>query len=97
VPTNRNRAPASASGRQSGPAHAPARPEAPPASANATFRVMAGTSDGYELPVVHLRLPERAVNLGFWGVLLGSAALGIVDPPLAALIGAGVLIARHRR
>ncbi len=59
----------------------------------------AGALDGhaYVVPVVHLSLPESAVNIGFWSVLVGSVAFGAVDPPLAALIGAGVLVARHRR
>jgi hypothetical protein len=51
----------------------------------------------YVVPVVHLSLPESAVNVGFWSVLVGSVALGAVDFPLAALIGVGVLVARHRR
>ena len=53
--------------------------------------------DSYVMPIVHLTVPERAVNAGFWAVLVGSTALGAVDLPLAALIGAGVLIARHHR
>ncbi len=51
---------------------------------------------GYVIPLLHLRVPEAAVNLGFWTVLGASAALGAVDPPLAALVAAGVIIARHR-
>ncbi|MHB8263857.1 MAG: hypothetical protein ACYDGY_08960 [Acidimicrobiales bacterium] len=65
--------------------------------ASAALRMAVTTSDGYELPVIHLRLPERAVNMAFWGALLGSAAFGAVDAPLAALIGLGVVIARHRK
>jgi len=60
----------------------------------------AAGSDGqnvYVTPIVHVTLPENAVNAGFWVVLVGAAALGAVDLPLAALIGAGVLIARHHR
>ena len=53
--------------------------------------------DVYVMPIVHVTLPENAVNAGFWAVLLGAAALGAIDLPLAALIGAGVLIARHHR
>jgi len=44
---------------------------------------------------VHVSLPESAVNVGFWSILMGSVVLGAVDLPLAVLIGAGVLIARH--
>ncbi len=59
----------------------------------------AAAQDGhaYVVPVLHLSLPESAVNIGFWSVLVGSVAFGGVDLPLAALIGAGVLVARHRR
>ena len=56
------------------------------------------TADGsYELPVVHTHIPARAVELGFWGGLTGAALLGSVDPPLALLVGAAVVVARHRR
>ncbi|MGA2930819.1 MAG: hypothetical protein ABSE98_01880 [Acidimicrobiales bacterium] len=51
----------------------------------------------YVMPIVHVTLPESAVNAGFWAVLVGAAALGAIDLPLAALIGTGVLIARHHR
>lgn len=51
----------------------------------------------YKLPVVGTTMPAGVVENGFWIALIGSAALGAVDPPLAALVGAGVLIARHRR
>jgi hypothetical protein len=50
---------------------------------------------GYVVPVLHVHLPERVVNAGFWGTLVGSAALGMVDLPLAALIGGAVYVARH--
>jgi hypothetical protein len=53
--------------------------------------------DAFMMPIVHVSLPEPAVTLGFWTVLVGSVALGAVDLPLAALIGTGVLIARHHR
>lgn len=49
----------------------------------------------YVVPVVHFQLSERAVNAGFWGALIGASALGALDLPLAALIGAGVVVARH--
>jgi len=50
----------------------------------------------YVMPIVHITLPENAVNAGFWAVLVAAATLGAVELPLAALIGAGVLIARHQ-
>ena len=60
----------------------------------------AAKTDGhhvYVMPIVHITLPENAVNAGFWAVLVGAVALGAVDLPLATLIGAGVLVARHHR
>ena len=67
----------------------PSTPEAPTALSSDTGL--------YRLPVIGAGLPAGLVEKGFWGVLVGSAVLGAVDPPLAALVGAGVLIARHRR
>jgi len=66
-------------------------------SHNGHTAAKAGGNSAYVVPVVHLSLPESAVNIGFWSVLVGSVVLGAVDLPLAALIGTGVLIARHRR
>jgi hypothetical protein len=37
------------------------------------------------------------VNAGFWGGLAGAVVLGVVDPPLAVLVGAAVVVARHHR
>jgi hypothetical protein len=48
------------------------------------------------VPWVHVSLPESAVNTMFWASLAGAAIFGAVDPPLAALIGAGVVVSRHR-
>ena len=53
--------------------------------------------DVYVMPIVHVTLPETAVDAGFWAVLVGTTVLGAVDLPLAALIGVGVLIAKHQR
>ena len=50
----------------------------------------------YVVPLVHTGIPSRIVDVGFWGALVGSVALGAVDPPLGLLIGAGVVVARHR-
>jgi hypothetical protein len=52
--------------------------------------------DAYVLPVVHTRVPERLVNVGFWGGLTGAVLVGVVDLPLGVLLGAGVVIARHQ-
>ena len=58
----------------------------------------ASTADGnqYQLPVVGVRVPAQLVDVGFWGGLTGAALLGAIDPPLAILVGAGVVIARHQ-
>jgi hypothetical protein len=50
----------------------------------------------YVVPVAHFHVSERVVDAGFWGALIGASVLGVVELPLAALIGAGVLVARHR-
>lgn len=50
---------------------------------------------GYVLPLLHTRLPESAVEMGFWGGLVAAAVFGALDPPLALIVGAGVVIARH--
>lgn len=55
------------------------------------------TRRGYVVPIVHTRLPEPLVTMGFFGALAATAAIGIVDAPMAALIGAAVVVARHRR
>jgi len=53
-------------------------------------------NDSYVLPIVGARVPSALVNAGFWGGLVGAAALGFIDPPLALFVGAGVVIARHQ-
>lgn len=63
-------------------------------------RVRPATSDdrgGYVLPVLHTRIPDKAVDLGFWSGLIGAVVFGAIDAPLGVLVGAGVLVARHRR
>lgn len=69
-----------------------ATPETDTGEQSATARV----SSDYTLPLVHMRIPAKAVHLGFWGGLAGAVALGAVDPPLGVLVGAGVVIARHQ-
>lgn len=51
----------------------------------------------YVVPVIHTRLPEPLVNVGFFGGLAAAVVVGAVDLPLALLVGAGVVIARHKR
>ncbi len=68
-------------------------------SGNATTRAtrIGADTDGYKVPLVGVTVPSRLVETGFWGGLLGAAAFGALDPPLALLVGAGVVVARHRR
>jgi|HubBroStandDraft_1064217.scaffolds.fasta_scaffold1378627_1 hypothetical protein len=60
-------------------------------------KLVLATEDGYTVPFVHVRVPERRVNTAFWATLAGATLLGAIDLPLAALVGAGVIIARHRQ
>jgi hypothetical protein len=78
-------------------------PEATTTATTATKAVKAEQDDGnaeasgdYVVPVVHVHVPAKMVNAGFWCGLVGAVALGAVDPPLGVLVGAGVLIARHQ-
>lgn len=66
-------------------------------SANGQMGAANAGSGAYVMPMLHVSVPQSAVNLGFWTVLVGSAVFGVVDPPLAALVAAGVLISRHRQ
>lgn len=61
----------------------------------------AGAKEGpahgeYVVPLVHLRLPEPVVDAGFYGLLAGTALFGVIDAPLAILLGLGIAVARHR-
>ncbi|MDA8039465.1 MAG: hypothetical protein M0Z69_09955 [Actinomycetota bacterium] len=51
----------------------------------------------YVVPVIHTRLPEPLVNVGFYGGLAAAVVVGALDFPLALLAGLGVAVARHRR
>lgn len=65
-------------------------------STNTSAKTSSSNGDhSYTVPLVHTHVPDRAVEIGFWGGLAGAALLGAVDPPLALLVGAGVLVARH--
>jgi hypothetical protein len=67
----------------------------PKTSASKNGAAPAG-GDQYQLPVIGVRVPAKVVDVGFWGGLAGAAVLGAIDPPLAVLVGAGVLVARHQ-
>ena len=66
-----------------------------PSQARSHVSPIVNGSRGFVLPMVHITVPESAVTVGFWGALVGAAALGVVDLPVAALIGASVVMARR--
>jgi hypothetical protein len=53
-------------------------------------------SSDYVVPIVGVHVPSVVVDVAFWGGLAGAVALGVVKPPVGALVGAGVLVARHQ-
>ena len=55
------------------------------------------TPEGYVVPFVHTRIPAPVVQVGFWAGLAGTVAFGVIDFPVAALLGVGVVVVRHRR
>jgi hypothetical protein len=65
-------------------------------SASKNGAASAGGGNQYQLPFVGVRVPAQLVDVGFWGGLTGAAVLGAIDPPLAILVGAGVVVARHQ-
>ena len=74
----------------------PSRPSRRASGKQVTRSPMTTNGRGYVIPWVHVSLPESAVNATFWAALAGAALAGAVDPPLAVLIGAGVVVSRHR-
>ena len=54
-----------------------------------------GHDHDYVVPILHLHLSERAVDVGFWAALAGAALFGVVDLPVAALVGGSIVIARR--
>ena len=54
-------------------------------------------ADTFELPITHTRLSAGVVNATFWGGLAATVLVGAIDPPVAIVVGAGILIARHHR
>ena len=55
------------------------------------------TTGEYVLPFIHTHVPAPIVQVGFWGGLAATVAFGVIEAPLAAAVGVGVLVARHRR
>jgi len=74
-------------------------PKAPRASVTKLATAPANESNGsndYVVPIVGVHVPSVIVDVAFWSGLAGAVALGVVKPPLGALVGAGVLVARHQ-
>ncbi len=61
-----------------------------------THPVEVSDHSDYEVPLVHVRVPQRVGNAAFWVGLAGVVAGGIVELPVAATVAAGVLVVRHR-
>jgi len=53
--------------------------------------------DSYVVPLLHTRVPGSLVTIGFFGALTATTLLGVVDPPMALLVGAAVVVAHHHR
>ncbi len=53
------------------------------------------TGGDYVTPITHTHVRRQLVDVAFWGGLVGAVAVGVVDPPLGILLGAGVVVARH--
>lgn len=53
-------------------------------------------SRDYELPLVHVRIPARAVDLGFLATLGAVAVVGAVELPVAGAAAAGLYLLRRR-
>ena len=53
-------------------------------------------SRDYSLPLVHARVPERAVDAAFWAALGVTAVIGALDAPLLGVTTAGLFVVRRR-
>jgi hypothetical protein len=62
----------------------------------ATTAELRPTKTDYELPLVHIKVPQRVGNAAFWLGMAGAVVAGAVELPVAALVAAGVVIVRHQ-
>ena len=62
----------------------------------ATRTAQVRNGNDYQLPVVHVRVPQRVGDAAFWMGVAGAVAAGAVELPVAALVAAGVVVVRHR-
>lgn len=88
-----------AAGRTSdGRATAPTETRAAGRSADGGDRPSAGgprRASDYELPLVHMRVPKPLGEAALWVGIAGAVVVGAVELPVAALVAAGVVVARH--
>ena len=66
------------------------------AAKEATQPATKDSGSDYIAPITHTHVRHELVDVAFWGGLVGAVAVGVIDPPLAILVGAGVVVARHR-
>ncbi|MGC8513632.1 MAG: hypothetical protein ACP5P1_11470 [Acidimicrobiales bacterium] len=50
----------------------------------------------YELPFVHLRVPQRVGDAAFWLGAAGAVIGGMIELPVAAMVAGAVIVGRHR-
>jgi hypothetical protein len=50
----------------------------------------------YTLPLVHVGIPERAVDAALWASVAAAAVVGIVDAPILGVAAAGLFVVRRR-
>ena len=65
-----------------------------PPTGNTSPAPLAQAAD-YVVPVLHVRVPASVGHGAFWA-LAGVALAGVIDPPVAALVTVGFLVARRR-
>jgi hypothetical protein len=54
------------------------------------------TSRDYVTPLIHVRIPERAVNLGLIAALGAVAVVGAIELPVAGAAAAGLYLLRSK-
>jgi hypothetical protein len=54
------------------------------------------TSRDYVTPLIHVRIPERAVNLGLIATLGAVAVVGTIELPVAGAAAAGLYLLRWK-
>jgi len=55
-----------------------------------------GREADYEIPFVHLRVPQRVGNTAFWLSAAAAVVGGVIELPVAAIVVGAVIVVRHR-